>query len=55
MSVILFWVMMICIIFYAKGSIRIYKDGKNKMIFESDLDKYIQDGWQLGMKPKKHS
>lgn len=38
----------------AKGSIQIYKDGKNKMIFESDLDKYIQDGWQLGIKPKNN-
>ena len=38
----------------AKGSIQIHKDGKNKMIFRADLDKYLEDGWELGMKPKNN-
>lgn len=39
----------------AKGSIQIHKDGKNKMIFQQDLQNYLDNGWKIGMKPKKHS
>lgn len=39
----------------AAGSIQINKDGKNKMVFKDKLQEYLDNGWELGMKPKKHS
>ena len=38
----------------AKGSIQVNKNGKNKMIFQKDLQQYLDDGWELGIRSKQN-
>ena len=37
---------------YTKGTIYINKNGQLKRINPSLLQQYLEDGWELGMKPK---